>query len=91
MDARRQRGVHSGHSLMRVVIDSGVTIEQYARWIATLLSFAGSRNTSVVVNNRSHGTGERAGHWIVDVDAAATGGNRDIHPYRDPQRHLRGN
>jgi hypothetical protein len=65
-------------SNVRLVIDRGVTIEQYGSGRGYLLSLGGSTNASILGGDLAPGVS--TDHWVVDVDAAQTGGNRDIHP-----------
>ncbi|HEY2870023.1 MAG TPA: hypothetical protein VGJ11_10950 [Gaiellales bacterium] len=65
-------------SNVRLVIDPGVTVEQYGDARGFLLSLAGTTNTSILAGAVPPGIA--TDHWRVDVDAARTGGNRDIHP-----------
>jgi hypothetical protein len=65
-------------SNVRLVIDRGVRIEQYGSARGYLFSLGESTNTSILSGDRAPGV--PTGHWVVDVNAAGTGGNRDIHP-----------
>ena len=65
-------------SNVRLVIDPGVTIEQYGHARGFLFSLAGTTNASILAG--AVPAGVATDHWRVDVDAARTGGNRDIHP-----------
>ncbi len=65
-------------SNVRLVVDPGVTIEQYGHARGFLFSLAGTTNASILAGAVPPGIA--TDHWRVDVDAARTGGNRDIHP-----------
>jgi hypothetical protein len=65
-------------SNVRLIIDPGVTIEQHGNARGFLFSLAGTTNASILSGARPPGV--TSDHWRVDVDAARTGGNRDIHP-----------
>jgi hypothetical protein len=65
-------------SNVRLVIGRGVTIEQYGSARGYLFSLSGSTNASILGGDPSPSV--PTDHWVVDVDAARTGGNPDIHP-----------
>src|SRR3954454_23308552 len=65
-------------SNVRLVIDPGVTIEQYGDDRGFLFGLARTTNASIL--SGAVPPGIATDRWRVDVDAARTGGNRDIHP-----------